>query len=227
MNIGDFLGKFSIIPKNLKLYEEALTHNSYANEKRAGFTYQRLEFLGDAILQMYVSLYFFNEFPNEKEGVLTKYRSNSVREETLAAISKEIKIGSIIRLGIGEINSKGYEKSSILADVFESFTAAIYLDQGHEILQKWLNQTMLKYISEPGFMDKNVDFKSELQELLQAENRHDLVYKVIDSNHTTHNRTRYQVALFLEGFQYGIGEGFSKQEAEQMSAKDCLQKLKK
>ncbi|AXK51341.1 ribonuclease III [Spiroplasma alleghenense] len=227
MEIKEFLKKFNIIPINIKIYEEAITHNSYANEKRAGYTYQRLEFLGDAILQMYVSLHFFKNFPREKEGVLTKYRSNSVREETLAEISRGINLGKIIRLGIGEINSKGYEKNSILADVFESFTAAIYLDQGEKVLNNWLNQTMLKFISEPGFMEKNIDFKSELQELLQAENRHDLVYKVIDSKQTSQNRTIYKVALYLEDVKYGVGEGFSKQEAEQMSAKDCLLKLKK
>jgi ribonuclease III len=130
MKFEEFLAQFGIKMKNRRYYDEALTHNSYANEQHLDYTYQRLEFLGDAILQKYISLYFFLNYPKLSEGQLTKSRSNAVREESLAAVSRSIHLGSYIRLGQGELNTKGYGKDSILSDVFESLTAAIYLDLG-------------------------------------------------------------------------------------------------
>ncbi|WP_027063068.1 ribonuclease III [Mesoplasma seiffertii] len=228
MTIQEFLLKYGIVPKNNRLYEEAVTHNSYANESHLKYTYQRLEFLGDAILQMYVSKYFFLNYPKSAEGILTKSRSNVVREESLATVAREINLGRIIRLGQGEINSKGYDKDSILADVFEAFTAAIYLDQGEEVLLKWLTTTLFVYISRPDFMKQVKDHKSELQELLQADNRRDLKYIVEKERHIEKdNRTEYTVSVNLSGQKFGSGKGFSKQEAEQNAAKDCLLKMKK
>ncbi|WP_026389144.1 ribonuclease III [[Acholeplasma] multilocale] len=226
MTVQEFLDKYGITIKNSHFYNEALTHNSYANEKHLKYTYQRMEFLGDAILQMYVSKYFFLNFPKIAEGILTKYRSNAVREESLAKVAREIKLGRLIRLGQGELNSKGYDKDSILSDVFEAFTAAIYLDHGEEVLLCWLKETLYKEISKPGFMDKLKDYKSELQEKLQAENRNDLKYVVENERHIEKdNRTEYTVSVNLEGQKFGIGKGFSKQEAEQNAAKDCLAKM--
>jgi ribonuclease-3 len=105
-----------------------LTHNSYANERRLKYTYQRLEFLGDAIIEKYVSFYLFKTYLNENEGSLTKKRSEIVREETLSKVTQRIHLNQFIRLGNGEESSGGRNKDSILADVFESITAAIYLD---------------------------------------------------------------------------------------------------
>ena len=108
--------------------DQALTHNSYANEHKLDYTYQRLEFLGDAILQAYMSLYLYKNNSGVDEGKLTKERSNAVREETLAGVMRKISLNNYIRLGNGERASGGNNKPSILADVFESITAAIYLD---------------------------------------------------------------------------------------------------
>ena len=119
---------FQIKINDRHYYEEALTHNSYANEHKLGYTYQRLEFLGDAILQEYMSLYLYTHNPRVDEGKLTKERSNAVREETLAGVMRKIGLNNYIRLGNGEMTSGGNNKPSILADVFESITAAIYLD---------------------------------------------------------------------------------------------------
>ncbi|WP_031542032.1 ribonuclease III [Mesoplasma photuris] len=227
MTVQEFLQKYGITIKNSHLFDQALTHNSYANEKHLKYTYQRMEFMGDAVLQMYVSKFFFLNFPKLKEGELTKFRSNAVREETLSEIARSINLSQIIRLGQGEINSKGYNKPSILSDVYEAITAAIYLDQGEEVLISWLKQTMFKYISTPGFMDKLKDYKSELQELLQAENRCDLKYVVEKETHVPkENKTLYTISVNLDNQKFGIGEGFSKQEAEQNAAKDTLTKMK-
>ncbi|SYV95477.1 dsRNA-specific ribonuclease III, partial [Mycoplasma putrefaciens] len=135
--IKNFLKKYQIEIKNSALFDEALTHNSYSNEHRLRYTYQRMEFLGDALLQMYVSRFLFFNYPKLSEGELTKLRANSVREESLSQVAKEINLGQLVRLGQGELKTKGFEKPSILADVFEALTAAIYLDQGEEILTSW------------------------------------------------------------------------------------------
>jgi len=119
---------FQIKINDRHYYEQALTHNSYANEHKLDYTYQRLEFLGDAILQEYMSLYFYKNNSQVDEGKLTKERSNAVREETLAGVMRKIGLNNYIRLGNGEMTSGGNNKPSILADVFESITAAIYLD---------------------------------------------------------------------------------------------------
>ncbi|ATZ18608.1 ribonuclease III [Williamsoniiplasma somnilux] len=226
MTVQEFLKKFGITIKNSHYFDEALTHNSYANEKHLKYTYQRLEFLGDAIIQMYVSNYLYKNYPKLSEGILTKYRSNIVREESFSMVAKEINLGQLIRLGQGELNSRGFEKPSILSDVFESFTAAIYLDQGEQIMLEWLKKTLFKEISKPGFMDKVKDYKSELQEYLQAENRRELKYLVAaEKNLKNDNKTEYTINVVLDGQKFGVGKGFSKQEAEQNAAKDCLSKL--
>nr|WP_303662291.1 ribonuclease III [Williamsoniiplasma luminosum] len=227
MTLEEFLQQYNIKIKNRHLYDEALTHNSFSNEKHLKYTYQRLEFLGDSLLQMYVSLYFFRNHPKLKEGVLTKSRSNIVREESLAMIARQIQLGNYIRLGQGELNSKGYDKDSILSDVFESITAAIYLDQGEEKTLNWLNKTLFKIMNNDQLLEKTKDYKSELQELLQANKRTDLKYIVDLENHMdAESKIEYTISVYLEDQKLGTGIGFSKQQAEQRAAKDSLSKLK-
>ncbi|PPE06442.1 ribonuclease III [Mesoplasma corruscae] len=222
----NFFKNFGIIINNEELFITALTHNSYSNEKHLNYTYQRLEFLGDAVLQLYVSKYLYLNLKQFKEGKLTKTRSDLVRQETLAEISKKIGLGRMIRLGQGELKSKGYEKSSILADVFESVTAAIFLDQSEEVLEKWLYDTMIEFLKNNNIDSMTHDYKSELQEIIQAEIRSDLEYKIESSKAIEQdNKIEYTVSVNLDGIRYGIGKGFSKQEASQNAAKDCLLKL--
>ncbi|ATZ16252.1 ribonuclease-3 [Entomoplasma freundtii] len=227
MSFEEFLNHYGIKIKNRHFYDEALTHNSFANEKHLDYTYQRLEFLGDAVLQKYASLYFFQNYPKWPEGKLTKNRSNLVREESLAEVARSLNIGKYIRLGQGEINSRGFDKDSILADVFESLTGAIYLDQGEAKTLKWLQSTLFKIMDKAEFKNKTYDYKSELQELLQAENRHDLKY-VLESQEVfpSENRTEYTISIQLDNQKFGIGKGFSKAQAEQAAAQDCLSKMK-
>lgn len=223
-----FFKKFGIKINNEDLFITALTHNSYANEKHLSYTYQRLEFLGDAVLQLYVSKHLYLNLKQFKEGKLTKTRSDIVRQETLSEIARKIGIGKIIRLGQGELKSKGYEKPSILADVFESITAAIFLDQNENVLEKWLSDTILDFIRNNNLDILTHDYKSELQEIIQAEIRSDLEYKIEDQRTIEkYNKIEYTVSVNLDGIKYGIGLGFSKQEASQNAAKDCLNKLRK
>ncbi|WP_339033849.1 ribonuclease III [Spiroplasma endosymbiont of Cantharis rufa] len=228
MTIKKFLlNEFAIVIKDESYYSEALTHNSFSNENRLAKNYQRLEFLGDAILQMKVSEYLYKLFPKSNEGLLTKYRSSIVKKDTLAEISRKIKIGQLIRLGIGELDSKGFEKDSILSDVYESMTAAIYLDQGEKILDKWLKKTIFSDYVINQFLDKSHDFKSELQELIQLEIRSELSYVVISQEKLENNTTLFIVNAVLEGMVFGTGKGSNKKQAEQEAAKNALSKIKK
>lgn len=227
MRFEDFLGEYGLTIKNRHLYDEALTHNSFANEKHLPYTYQRLEFLGDAVLQKYASLYFFQNYPKWSEGKLTKNRSNLVREESLAEVAREVGLGQYIRLGQGEINSRGFNKDSILADVFESLTGAIYLDHGEAKTLKWLQMTLFKIMETSDFKNKTYDYKSELQELLQAENRHDLKYVLEEQElFPSENRIEYTISVQLDNQKFGIGKGYSKAQAEQAAAQNCLSKMK-
>lgn len=228
MTIDIFLKNFGIKIKKRHFYDEALTHNSYSNEKHLPYTYQRMEFLGDALIQKYVSLYLFQAHPNLAEGDLTKRRSKAVREETLAMVARTLNLGQLIRLGQGELNSHGYDKDKILADIFESLTAAIYLDHDGKTVKQWLEKTLFKFINEPNFKRKTYDYKSELQELLQADKQHDLKYILEKTQFLAEeNRTDYTMAIYLDNQKLGQGNGFSKAQAEQEAAKDCLSKMKK
>ncbi|AHI53184.1 ribonuclease III [Spiroplasma culicicola AES-1] len=223
----NFLKQFNIEVNSLDYYNEALTHNSYSNEHRLTKNYQRLEFLGDAILQMRVSEVLFKKYPKSNEGILTKYRSSIVRKETLAKFAQKIGLGQFIRLGVGELESKGYEKDSILSDVYESITAAIYLDAGAQALENWLNGTIFKDENTEIFLESIIDYKSELQELIQIEMRNELSYITVSQEKIEDNKTLFTVHCTLDGMVYGIGTGYNKKQAEQMSAKNALSKIKK
>ncbi|QEH62170.1 ribonuclease III [Spiroplasma chinense] len=222
----EFLEKFGITPKDNALYDEAVTHNSYSNEHRIAKNYQRLEFLGDAILQQKVSEYLFKKFPKSNEGILTRYRSSIVRKETLAQFSRIIGLGKLLRLGVGELESKGYEKDSILADAYESMTAAIYLEAGPDALVKWLNATIFSESNLDIFLDAIRDFKSELQELIQVEMRSELSYVTISQEKLEDNKMIFTVNCTLDGMVYGVGQGSNKKQAEQEAAKNALSKIK-
>ncbi len=223
----NFFKQFDITINNKSFYNEALTHNSYSNENRLTKNYQRLEFLGDAILQMNVSEYLFKKFPNYNEGILTKYRSSMVRRESLAQISKNIGLGKFIRLGVGELESKGYEKESILSDIYESLTAAIYLDGGIVALNKWLEATIFSKENTNDFLEHVTDYKSELQEIIQLEMRSQLSYSTVKQSKVEENKTLFIVKVMIDGMIYGTGEGFNKKQAEQQAAKSALSKIKK
>ncbi|AGR41515.1 ribonuclease III [Spiroplasma taiwanense] len=227
MNIRDFFLKFSITINDLSYFNEAFTHNSYSNENRLSKNYQRLEFLGDAILQMKVSEFLYRKYPQSNEGVLTKYRSSIVRKETLASLSRKFGLTNFIRLGVGERESKGYEKDSILSDIFESITAAIYLDQGDEILKIWLEKTIFSCDIMNFYLDDSHDYKSELQELIQIEMRTELSYKTISQEKEENNQNLFTVNVILDEMVFGTGQGTNKKQAEQAAAKSALSKIKK
>ena len=200
----------------------ALTHPSYGSDYRTQH-YQRLEFLGDAVLELAISRYLFEKMPQGSEGRMTRMRAALVREETLAEAARKLGIGRLVRLSIGEERSGGREKNSILADVMESIIAAVYLDGGLEeatqLVYRALNDQLLR-VSEGS---DALDGKSRLQELLQRDGRMP-VYEFVSMEGPAHAPT-FTYRVLLDGVSRGEGSGNSKQAAQQAAAACALKSL--
>lgn len=209
------LEKMGIEIKNKELLETALTHSSYSNEHNCD-NYERLEYLGDAILESVTSEYLFLN-TDYSEGEMTKIRANYVCEKALATYSKKMGIDRYIRLGHGQINNLN---DTIIADVFEAVAAAVYLDQGYEVVKKYLQDIIVPFIKEG--WDFNTDYKTKLQEAVQT-NKKSLEYVLIREYGEAHDKT-FEMAVKIDNIIYGKGIGKSKKEAEQNAALDALNK---
>jgi len=208
-----FLEERNITFKNESLIKEALTHSSYGYEHNKR-NYERLEFLGDAILEYIVSVYLFDNY-DVQEGGLTKRRANFVCEKALATYAKDMGLVPYIKVGHGQrVND------TIIADVFEAVLAAIYLDQGLEVASEYLNGIVVPYILNNA--DFNSDYKSMFQEMMQTE-RKTIEYVVLEEDENN-PLERFTIAVKVEGILYGIGKGKNKKEAEQMAAADAIDK---
>jgi len=209
--------KIDLNPTNINLYTQAITHSSFANENPSYPDYERLEFLGDAVLEIIISEYLYKEKKLE-EGIMTRMRASYVCEEACATYAKEIGLDLEIKLGSGEVLNQ-----TILADVFESFVAAIYLDQGFDFTKNFVLNIIVKYI------ENNVDFlhdyKSTLQELVQTVKK-SIIYEVVEESGPAHNKT-FTSIVKVEGIIMGKGTGNSKKASEQEAAKDALSKQAK
>lgn len=226
MKILNFLQKEKIPFHNLSLYREAFTHASYANEAhRKRKNYERLEFMGDAVLQLYVSEFLFKLFPDVPEGTLTTLRSKLVREESLARFARELNLGECIYLGIGEEKSGGRDRDSVLANVYEAFIGALYLDCGKDHVLKILEETIFKHVNDLDYEDIT-DYKTTLQELIQADQRRTVTYELLKASGPA-NAPEFEMAVVMDNMKLGVGKGASKKKAEQQAAKDALKKLAK
>lgn len=224
MKILDFLREKEIPYHDLSLYKEAFTHASYTNEvPSVKKDYERLEFMGDAVLQLYVSEYLFKLFPEVPEGTLTTHRSKLVREESLARFSKQLGLGELLYLGVGEERSHGRERESVLANIFESFVGALYLDCGEKEVQKILEETIYQHVGDLDY-DDITDYKTTLQELIQADQRRTVTYELLEMSGPS-NAPEFTVAVMMDEMKLGVGHGTSKKKAEQQAAKDALNKL--
>ena len=210
-----YLEKMGIEIKNKELLETALTHSSYSNEHNCD-NYERLEYLGDAILESVTSEYLYLN-TDYSEGEMTKIRANYVCEKALATYSKKMGIDRYIRLGHGQINNLN---DTIIADVFEAVAATVYLDQGYEVVKKYLQDIIVPFIKEG--WDFNTDYKTKLQEAVQT-NKKSLEYVLIREYGEAHDKT-FEMAVKIDDIIYGKGIGKSKKEAEQNAALDALNK---
>lgn len=221
-NLEEFEGKIRYIFTNKNLIVEALSHSSYANEKRkTRHSNERLEFLGDSVLSIVVSQYLFEHFTHLPEGELTKIRASLVCEKSLYKFAMQIDLGEHILLGKGEENTGGRERPSILADAFEAVIAAIYLDGGLEVARKYI----LRFIPKDIDNRKPVSFsdhKTILQEIIQKNPEEKVEYKLVGQSGPDHNKA-FKVQVCLNSNVIGTGIGKSKKEAEQMAAKEALE----
>ncbi|WP_245680592.1 ribonuclease III [Bacillus marinisedimentorum] len=211
--------------ENEKLLKQAFTHSSYVNEHRKGpfSDNERLEFLGDAVLELTVSQYLFNKYPAMSEGELTKLRAAIVCEASLVNFAHSLSFGEFILLGKGEEMTGGRERPALLADVFEAFIGALYLDRGLDDVLAVLDKVVYPKIDEGAFSHV-MDYKSQLQEVIQREGAGMIVYRIVEEKGPAHNR-EFISEINLNGRILGRGTGRSKKEAEQMAAKAALADL--
>jgi len=209
---------------NIQLLHNALTHSSYANERwhNSLLSNERLEFLGDSVLGMLVAEYLFRTFPNRPEGELTRMRADMVCEQTLAAAANRIGIGAYLLLGHGEEQGGGRKRNSILADAMESIIAACFLDGGIEAALKVVQKFIL--VEVPLKKMHNIDYKTQLQELVQQKKNQVLSYTLVGQSGPDHDK-KFEVEVALNGTVVGQGSGSSKKRAEQDAARAAIEKL--
>jgi len=214
----ELLKKFNLNTNHEELYEQAFIHTSYAYEHNLEHSYETLEFLGDAIVDLVISDYLYNN-KDYNEGEMTKIRASYVCENALYEYANDLNFSDYIKVGKGEAQSGGTHKKAILADVFEAFIAAIYLDKGFEQARQVALKIIVPYIE-----NKNIrlfsDYKSALQEAVQTLQK-SLYYELLSESGPAHER-RFEVAVKIDNIVYGKGIGGTKKEAEQEAAKKAL-----
>ena len=216
-----------ITPKKKELYREAFTHRSFLNEnpERATRHNERLEYLGDAVLELVVTTFLFNKYPEKQEGELTSIRAALVNHIMLSQVAEEVGLEAFMLLSKGEAKDSGRAKQAILANAVEALIGAIYLDQGLETAGKIINQKKLIYLAEGVEKELFIDSKSLLQEIIQEELKLTPTYKITEENGPDHNKEFIAGVFFGETF-IEKGRGFSKQEAERDAAGNALKKWK-
>ncbi|GIW61786.1 MAG: ribonuclease 3 [Patescibacteria group bacterium] len=210
---------------NKTLLEQAFTHRSYLNEaKEPTESNERLEFLGDSIISFIVSEHLYKNYKEFDEGVLTNLRSLLVNTKSLAQAARELKFGEKLRLSKGEEESRGRENDTLLANSFEAFIGALYLDQGIDVVRKFIADILFSKIDEYVQRKAFKDPKSLLQEYVQARKQSSPIYKVLHEEGPPHAKI-FTVGVFVNNELLGEGVGKSKQEAEEKAAQIALKKL--
>ena len=215
--------QFHIKFNNKDLCQQAFYHTSYVNENRrliAIGSNERLEFLGDAVLEILVSDFLFNTYPNEPEGTLSRMRAQLVREDSLAHLARCMHFEDYLRLGKGELASHSNQKDSLLSDCFEAFLGALYLDQGMDICQAFLNQLFLSK-HQQFLKSAKQDYKTQFQELVQEKGSVKIEYQLLEKSGPAHHQL-FTVSLSLEGKTIAKASGYSKKEAEMLAAKEGI-----
>ncbi len=211
---------------NIQLLVTAFTHRSYVNEHRKTVSEhnERLEFLGDAVLELVTTEYLYNNF-SEPEGILTNWRSSLVRTESIGAAATRLNFEPLLRLSRGERRGTDRARSQILANSFEAVIGALYLDQGYDPVAKFLKENLLITFKEILATGSWMDAKSYLQELAQSRDGHTPVYKVLSEEGPDHDKT-FNVGVFVNGRLMGQGGGPSKQAGQQQAAEAALKLYK-
>lgn len=225
-DIFQWLDGRNIPYQNRDLIKQACTHTSFLNEHRQlKGDNERLEFMGDAVLQLYSTTLLFLREPVLSEGEMTRLRSQLVREEALSQYSRQLKWNQFILLGVGEEKNGGRERDSILADMFEAMLGAIYIDCGYEAASKILDEVLIPQLDHHSDQ-LVVDYKTRLQEYIQADTRNTVTYHLVKSVGPSNSPTFY-IEVVLDDIVLGKGHGHSKKKAEQAAAKNAFEKLVK
>ena len=225
-SINELQTRLQLRFKQLKLLKQAFTHTSYVNEHKHGTIEhnERLEFLCDAVLQLLVSEYLFTAYPNRPEGELTRMRASVVCEPSLAQFAERLELGAHIQLGRGEEQLGGRQRPALLADLFEAFVGAIFLDAGIERTRAFLETHMFPYIESNDYGLLVKDFKSKLQERAQHKGLGAVEYRIMEERGPAHDR-EFVVEVCIGEIPYGNGSGRTKKEAEQRAAAVAWQSL--
>ncbi len=225
-NISTLEKRINYVFKDKNTVLTAITHSSYANEKKARkLKYnERIEFLGDSVLGLTISEHLYKKYPELPEGELTVTRSKIVCESSLSRCATDIGLGELLLLGRGEELSGGRTKSSILSDAYESLIGAIYIDGGLEVAKEFIMKHMDDIIKSSMQGKLFYDYKTQLQEKIQQKGEQQITYTVVDEKGPDHNKI-FITQIQINGLVCGQGSGRSKKESEQNAAKDALDKL--
>jgi len=225
--LNELQERIGIAFNDIEILNTAFIHPSYTNEQNpVGYeNNQRLEFLGDAVLELVVSHYLYEKYPAMDEGRMTKARAYTVCEQSLAQAAKNMSLMDFIVLGKGEENTGGREKPSIMADTFESLVGAIYLDKNLDTAREFIIKNLKDTIQRAAEGEDARDYKTLLQEILQKSSPDRVCYEVVKEEGPDHAKVFY-VEVLWQGKVRGMGSGKSKKEAEQLAAKQALDNLK-
>ena len=225
MNLDSLSQKIGVSLSDSALYEQAFTHRSYLNEHpEVAVHNERLEFLGDAVVELIVTEFLYHQFPDKPEGELTSLRSALVRRNTLGQIGQTLGLDEYIRLSKGEAGSNGKAKAMILSNTVEAFIGALFLDQGLPAVKKFLDTTLLPLIEKILQEEQHVDAKSKFQEVIQEKEGITPHYETQEVTGPDHDR-RFVIGVYIGDKLIATGEGSSKREAEMNAAAKALAEL--
>ena len=223
-NLSNVEKNLKINFNNKRIIQTAFTHSSYAKQFKESQYNERLEFLGDSVLQLTITEYLFSNYKNKLEGELTRLRSLIVCENSIYNVARKLGISDFIMMSKGEELTGGRDRISIQADAVEAIIAAIYIDKGLEVAKEFILTNFNDIIKKAIDNKIILDFKTKLQEYLQKDGDIDINYELYKHEGPPHRR-KFFVNLYVEGKLLGTGEGYSKKEAEQNAAKEALVKL--
>lgn len=224
MDINDFQKKIGYFFKNPNLLTRAFTHTSYANEHNTK-SYERLEYLGDAIVDFLVGEYLFLNFPDLDEGMMSRIRASLVCEKALSELAEKLNIADYMLLGNGAENSGDRNRPSILSDMFEAHIAAMYLDAGLDNTRDYLINLYGDALNSTALFDEVIDYKTKLQEKLQEKGPCNISYELVSADGPVHH-CLFEMQVVANGKILGRGSAYSKKEAQQKAAKEALNNFK-
>ncbi|MBI96271.1 ribonuclease III [bacterium] len=226
INLKSLQSKLNYQFEDTSILETALTHKSFANENQNIQSNERLEFLGDAVLELVVTKFLFEKFPDRQEGYLTSLRSALVRGKNIAKVLETLEVLEYIKLSFGEQRSNGSQKSYIQANVYEAIVGAIYMDGGYEKASKFIFETVIPTLD--GIIEEqaHIDSKSHLQEIAQERFNLTPTYHLQKESGPDHNK-QFEMGVFFFDKLIATGKGSSKQKAEIEAAYNALQEIQK